>query len=299
MKEYDRFKKGAANSSGSTKQLEKNLSDPDTRIIVTTIQKLDIFICRNKSHEIYGRRVVIIFDECNRSQFGEMSQRIIKTFNKYHLFGFTGTPIFPKNAATGGKPTLKTTEQAFGDKLHTYTIVDAINDENVLPFRIDFIDTIKRKDSIDDKNVQAIDTERALAAPGHIREIVSYIITYFDQKTKRKSFYDLKGQRAAGFNSILDVSSILVVIKYYEEFRKQLTEKNKTLDIVTIFSLSANENDPEDGLPDEDFENDKLDKTSRDFLDSAIADYNIIFSTSYDTSSDKFQNYYKDLSQRV
>ncbi|MCL1999143.1 MAG: type I restriction endonuclease subunit R [Turicibacter sp.] len=288
MKEYDRFEKGAANGSKSTKELLKNLGNPTTRIIVTTIQKLDIFVGRNKSHEIYGKRVVIIFDECHRSQFGDMHQRIVKAFNKYHLFGFTGTPIFPKNA-TGNL--IKTTEQAFGDKLHTYTIVDAINDGNVLPFKIDFIDTIKRKEQVADKDVKAIDTERALAAPERIREVVSYILSHFAQKTKR--------QRAAGFNSIFAVSSIPMAIKYYEEFQKQLAEKNKTLTVATIFSFSANEDDPEDGLPDEDFENDKLDKTSRNFLETAIADYNAIFSTSYDTSADKFQNYYKDLSQRV
>jgi type I restriction enzyme R subunit len=299
MKEYDRFEKGAANGSKSTRQLEKNLKDPDARIIITTIQKLDVFISKNKTHEIYKKHIVIIFDECHRSQFGEMHHKIIKAFRNYHIFGFTGTPIFAVNAGTGGNPLLRTTPQAFGDKLHTYTIVDAINDGNVLPFRIDFINTIKQKDDITDKNVRAIDVEKAMSAPERVREVASYIIEHFDQKTKRNAFYSLKGQRVAGFNSIFAVSFISMAMKYYEEFKTQLTEKNKELTIATIFSYSANEDDPEDALPDEEFENDKLDKSSRDFLEAAITDYNIAFSTNFDTSSDKFQNYYKDLSQRV
>jgi type I restriction enzyme R subunit len=240
-----------------------------------------------------------VFDECHRSQFGEMHRKIVKAFKNYHIFGFTGTPIFAVNAGNSGSPLLRTTQQAFGDKLHTYTIVDAITDGNVLPFRIDFINTIKQKDNISDKNVRAIDIEKALSAPERIREVASYIIEHFDQKTNRNFYYALKGKRLAGFNSIFAVSSIPMAKKYYEEIKKQLAEKNKKLTIATIFSFSANEDDPEDALPDEDFDNDRLDKTSRDFLDAAITDYNAVFNTSYDTSSEKFQNYYKDLSQRV
>ncbi|MCL2364292.1 MAG: type I restriction endonuclease subunit R [Defluviitaleaceae bacterium] len=319
IKEYDRFEKGAASGSKSTKQLEKNLNDPNTRIIIATIQKLDMFISRNKSHDIYKKRVVLIFDECHRSQFGEMHQKIVKAFRNYHIFGFTGTPIFSVNATTGGKPIMKTTPQAFGDKLHTYTIVDAINDGNVLPFRIDFINTVKQKEDVTDKNVRAIDVEKAMSAPERVREVVAYIIEHFDQKTKRNTFYSLKGQRTAGFNSMFAVASIPMAIKYYEEFKTQLAQKNKDLTIATIFSYSANESDPEDvldsefslrenssasrpassGFIDEEFENEKLDQSSRDFLDAAIADYNGKFSTNFDTSADKFQNYYKDLSQRV
>jgi len=298
MKEYDRFEKGAANSNTSTKILQKQLENPSNRIIITTIQKLDVFISKNKTHDIYKKHLVIIFDECHRSQFGNMHQKIIKAFKNYHIFGFTGTPIFAVNAGNNSS-FLKTTQQAFGDKLHTYTIVNAINDENVLPFRIDFINTIKQKNDILDKNVQAIDIERALGAPERVYEIVKYILEHFDQKTKRNYFYSLKGQRLAGFNSIFAVSSIPMAMKYYEEIKKQITEKNKKLTIGIIFSYSANEDDPEDALPDEDFENDKLDKSSRDFLEAAIIDYNSTFSTNYDTSSDKFQNYYKDLSDRV
>jgi len=159
--------------------------------------------------------------------------------------------------------------------------------------------TIKEKADIKDKNVRAIDVERAMSAPERVREVVAYIIEHFDQKTKRNSFYALKGQRMAGFNSIFAVSSIPMAMKYYEEFKEQLAEKNKDLTIATIFSYSANEDDPEDALPDEEFENEKLDQSSRAFLEAAITDYNTAFSTNYDTSSDNFQNYYKDLSQRV
>ena len=299
MKEYDRFEKGAANSNSSTRVLQKQLEDPNARIIITTIQKLDIFISKNQQHDIYKKQVVIIFDECHRSQFGDMHQRIIKSFKHYHIFGFTGTPIFASNAGKSGNPLFRTTEQAFGDKLHIYTIVDAINDGNVLPFRIDFINTVKQKEGIADKDVRAIDVEKAMSAPERIREVTAYILEHFDQKTKRNSFYKLKGQRVAGFNSIFAVASIPVAMRYYEEFKTQLTDRGRRMSIATIFSYSVNEDDPEDVFPDEEFENDKLDKTSRDFLESAIQDYNSTFSTNFDTSSDKFQNYYKDLSLRM
>jgi type I restriction enzyme R subunit len=299
MREYDRFQKGAANASRSTKQLQSNLENPNAKITITTIQKLGVFIAKNKAHDIYKKHVVIIFDECHRSQFGDMHTAITKAFRNYHIFGFTGTPIFAVNASVSGNPTLKTTPQAFGDKLHTYTIVDAINDGNVLPFRIDFISTVKEKEAIVDKDVRAIDTEKALAASERVREVVSYILEHFDQKTKRNSFYSRKGQRVAGFNSIFAVASIAMAMKYYDEFKKQLAEKERNLTIATIFSYSPNEEDPDDALPDESFENNRLDKSQRDFLDAAITDYNTAFSTNFDTSADKFQNYYKDLSTRV
>ncbi len=299
MKEYDRFEKGAANSNTSTRVLQKQLENPDARIIITTIQKLDRFITKNKGHKVFKQHIVIIFDECHRSQFGEMHQKIVKAFTNYHLFGFTGTPIFAVNASSGGNPLLRTTPQVFGDKLHTYTIVDAINDGNVLPFRIDYVNTVKEKDNIDDKKVRAIDIEKAMSAPERIREVTSYIFDHFDQKTKRNSFYSLKGQRVAGFNSIFAVASIPMAMKYYTEFKRQLEEKKRNLVVATIFSFSANEDDPEDALPDEGFETDKLDKTSRDFLDAAIEDYNKTFNVNFDTSADKFQNYYKDVSMRV
>lgn len=300
VKEYDRFEKGAANSNKNTAILQKQLEDDTSKIIVTTIQKLDVFIQKNKVHDIYSKHVVLIFDECHRSQFGDMHTRITKHFKNYHIFGFTGTPIFASNSGSGGNPQLKTTQQAFGDKLHTYTIVDAINDHNVLPFRIDFINTVKKKEKMADKQVSAIDTEEALQSPQRISEIVSYIIEHFDQKTMRNSYFDLKGQRVNGFNSMFAVSSIPACKKYYLEFKKQLAEKHKNLTVATIFSFAPNEEDNSNGiLGDESFDTESLDKNSRDFLEDAIDDYNKIFKTNYDTSSKGFQDYYKDLSQKV
>jgi type I restriction enzyme R subunit len=299
MKEYDRFEKGAANSNTSTRILQKQLEDPNARIIITTIQKLDVFISRSKGHSIFKRHVVLIFDECHRSQFGDMHANIVKSFKNYHIFGFTGTPIFAVNTGSGSNPLLQTTGQAFGDKLHTYTIVDAINDGNVLPFRIDFVNTVKMSDGVEDTKIRAIDVEKAMSAPERIREVVAYILEHFDQKTKRSSFYLLKGQRVSGFNTIFAVASIPMAMKYYAEFKQQMAKKNRNLAIATIYSFSANEDDPEDALPDEGFDNNKLDKSSREFLDAAIVDYNRTFSVNFDTSADKFQNYYKDLSQRV
>ena len=193
MKEYDRFEKGAANSNKSTAVLQRQLEDTKAHIIITTIQKLDNFITKNRGHTVYGKHCVIIFDECHRSQFGDMHVKIVKAFKNYHLFGFTGTPIFAKNAAKGKHLELLTTPQTFGDQLHTYTIVDAINDGNVLPFRIDYVDTVKKKDDIKDKDVRAIDIEKAMGAPERVQEIVKYILDHFDQKTKRSSYYSLKG----------------------------------------------------------------------------------------------------------
>ncbi|ADJ25560.1 type I site-specific deoxyribonuclease, HsdR family [Dehalogenimonas lykanthroporepellens BL-DC-9] len=301
MREYDKFQKGAANSNTSTAILRRQLEDANARIIITTIQKLDRFIGRNKGHTIFSGHTVLIFDECHRSQFGEMRAAITKAFKSYHIFGFTGTPIFAVNAASGGRPDLKTTEQAFGEKLHTYTIVDAIADKNVLPFKVDYVSTVREAEDIEDKQVRDIDRESALAAPERLSNIVQYIRDHFDQKTKRNSFYKLKDRRLAGFNSIFAVSSIDTAKKYYAEFKKQLADapSDKKLKIALIYSFGVNDEDA-DGMIDENSEDTSgLDASSRDFLESAIKDYNAMFGTSYDTSSDKFQNYYKDVSERV
>ena len=300
MKEYDRFQKGAANGNRSTKILQKQLEDDTSRIIVTTIQKLSEFVKRNKNHPAYQKHLVLIFDECHRSQFGDMHQLIVKNFKNYHLFGFTGTPIFAKNAVNKSNPNFCTTEQAFGEKLHTYTIVDAINDGNVLPFRIDYVNTVKEKEGLTDKEVAAINTEEALSAHERVSKIVEYIIEHFDQKTKRNSFYDLKGQRVNGFNSIFAVSSIPMAKKYYLEFKKQLEEKHKDLTIATIYSYAPNEEDNSNGiLEDEEFETDLLDQSSREFLDFVIGEYNKKFKTNFSSEGNGFQDYYKDLSDRV
>lgn len=300
MKEYDKFQKGTANGNRSTKILQKQLEDDTSRIIVTTIQKLSEFVKRNKNHPAYQKHLVLIFDECHRSQFGDMHQMIVKNFKNYHLFGFTGTPIFAKNAVNKSNPNFCTTEQAFGEKLHTYTIVDAINDGNVLPFRIDYVNTVKEKEEMTDKEVAAINTEEALSAHERVSKIVEYIINHFDQKTKRNSFYDLKGQRVNGFNSIFAVSSISMAKKYYLEFKKQLEEKHKDLTIATIYSYAPNEEDNSNGiLEDEEFETDLLDQSSREFLDFVIGEYNKKFKTNFSSEGNGFQDYYKDLSDRV
>lgn len=335
MKEYDKFEKGAANSNTSTAVLKKQLENSNARIIITTIQKLTCFIKQNKEHPVYNQHIVIIFDECHRSQFGEMHKTITKAFKKYHLFGFTGTPIFAENAYTGCKSDLKTTAQLFGGEpdengnkvkpLHTYTIVDAIADKNVLPFRIDYISTMKEQENIKDSKVWDINREKALAAPERISRIVSYILEHFNQKTmrndrsysyniltnvadiakakNRKDIDEIKQKvRLTGFNSIFAVSSIPFAKLYYEEFRKQMAENPlQKLKVATIFSFGMNGDDnSDDGVFDENPEDtSRLDKSDRDFLESAIDDYNKMFGTSYDTSSDKFQNYYKDVSMRM
>lgn len=298
IREYDKFEKGAANGNTSTRVLQQNLEDPGKKILVTTIQKLDRFISLNRAHPVYKKHVVIIFDECHRSQFGEMHQAIRKAFKNYHLFGFTGTPIFASTAPSGLKTLTPTTEQVFGERLHSYTIVDAINDGNVLPFRIDFTNTMKMNDEIVDMKVAGIDTEEALMAEGRIREICKYILRHFNQKTKRDSHYFYKNRRLAGFNAILAVASIPMAKRYYAELKKQMEECGPKLKLGLIYSFNPNE-DLENGLPDESFDTEHLDQSSRDFLESAIGDYNRAFGTNYDCSSQKFENYYKDLSLRV
>jgi type I restriction enzyme R subunit len=301
MREYERFEKGAANSSTSTRVLAKQLEDPNARIIITTIQKLARFVSYNRQHPIYQSHVVVIFDECHRSQFGDMHLAITNVFRRYHLFGFTGTPIFAENADASGSPHMRTTEQAFGEKLHTYTIVDAINDRNVLPFRVDYVNTLKPADNLTDAQVAAIDTERALLAPERISLIVGYIREHFDQKTKRSSAYRLGDRRLAGFNSLFATASIDAAKRYYAEFARQQTDlaPEQRLKVGLIYSYAANEEEADGLLAEEEFETGDLDATSRDFLEGAIRDYNALFATSFDTSADKFQNYYKDLSQRL
>ena len=323
MKEYDRFEKGAANSNTSTAVLKRQLEDDNARIIITTIQKLATFIKKNPGHAVYQKHVVIIFDECHRSQFGDMHRAIVKNFKKYHLFGFTGTPIFAANAGSGRKPEFMTTEQTFGDQLHTYTIVDAINDKNVLPFRVDYIKTMDVEPDIDDKAVWDIDREKAFMAPQRIELVTRYILEHFDQKTYRgdKSYMfnaltniadvasaargrgdEIKRQqRISGFNSILCVASVPMARLYYQEFKRQTdADPTKKLRIATIFSYGANEAEA-DGILDEENSEDTsaLDESSRDFLDAAIRDYNEMFHTNYSTDSDRFQSYYKDVSLRM
>lgn len=301
MKEYDRFQDGAANSNTDTKKLKQQLEDPNARIIITTIQKLSIFIAKNAKHEITKKRVVLIFDECHRSQFGEMNSAIRKAFTNYNLFGFTGTPIFAVNSSSGGDASFRTTEQTFGDKLHTYTIVDAINDKNVLPFRVDYVNTFQLPEGIKDKQVSAIDTEKALLAPERIAKITAYILEHFDQKTRRNDTYKIKDRRVSGFNSIFATASIQAAKAYYQAFKEAQAKlpQAERLKVGIIYSFAANEEQPDGLLDEEEFETDHLDKSSRDFLDLAIQDYNKMFKTNFDTSADQFQNYYKSLAEKL
>ncbi|SEA41647.1 type I restriction enzyme, R subunit [Arachidicoccus rhizosphaerae] len=340
MKEYDKFEKGAANSNTSTAILKRQLDDPNAKIIITTIQKLSNLIKKQKNHGSYTKPIVFIFDECHRSQFGDMHEAITKTFKKYYLFGFTGTPIFAVNASSGGKAHLKTTAQAFGCNLHgdpkdctdeihqtaihTYTIIDAIADKNVLPFRVDYISTMREKDDIKEQQVRDIDRERALLSPVRVGNTVKYILEHFDQKTSRNSkpymmttlanVYEVasardrnkieeakKNIRLSGFNSIFAVTSIEAAKAYYLEFKRQQKDLPdlRRLKVATIFSFEQN-GEVDDGLEDENSESTEgLSASDRDFLDLAILDYNSIFKTNYDTSADKFQNYYKDVSLRM
>ena len=323
MKEYDRFEKGSANSNTSTAVLERQLRDPNAKIIITTIQKLSTFIKKNKEHEVYNRQIVIIFDECHRSQFGDMHAAIVKSFRQYYMFGFTGTPIFPANAGPVLNPRFFTTEQTFGDRLHSYTIVDAINDKNVLPFRVDYIKTMDTDADIDDEEVWDIDRKKAFEAPQRIRLVAEYILNHFDQKTYRgdKTYvYNTltniaevasadrgrveeikRKQRLSGFNAIFAVASVPMAKLYYDEFRKIIRDNpTKDLKIAVIYSYAANAEEA-DGILDEENPEDTsaLDQNDRDFLESAIQDYNRMFHTNYDTSGDKFQNYYKDVSLRM
>ena len=300
MREYERFQKGAANSNNSTAALRNQLEDSNAHIIITTIQKLKRFVSNNKNHPAYRAHVVLIFDECHRSQFGEMHAEITRAFKRYHLFGFTGTPIFADNSASsGGK--LRTTAQAFGDLLHTYTIVDAINDKNVLPFRIDYINTLKTSPHIEDKKVSAIDTEEVLLAPERVSQVVSYIREHFDRKTKRGARYEHSGKRVSGFNSLFATASINAAKCYYAEFSCQQEEipHSQRLKIGLIYSFVSNDEDAYGLLGEEEFETDKLDQNSGKFLQGAIEDYNYLFKANFDTSSDRFQNYYKDVSMRL
>ncbi|MCQ2862243.1 type I restriction endonuclease subunit R [Helicobacter pylori] len=282
MKEYDKFQKDCANSNTSTKILKQQLEDFNAKIIITTIQKLDKFVKSHlKGHAIFNEEVVMIFDECHRSQLGSMHQTITKAFKKYHLFGFTGTPIFAQNCDKNNP--LGTTEQKFGKCLHQYTIIDAIRDKNVLPFRVEYHNTIKAKEDIKDNKVRAVDEKNALLDSRRIKKITKCIVERFNQATKNKKF-----------NSILACSSIEALKKYYQAFK----EEKHDLKIAAIFSYSANEEI--EALEDENNESATgLDKSSRDFLEGAIADYNGMFKTSFDTSDQKFQSYYKDLSQKM
>lgn len=287
MREYDRFQKGAATGSKSTKELQSRLNSTDKnhKIIITTIQKLSRFIAQaEKDHTIFNEHIVMIFDECHRSQFGQMQKDITKAFKKLYLFGFTGTPIFAANALG-----YETTQRVFGECLHRYTIIHAIRDHNVLPFRVDYHTTTKDTTQI---------TDEILLNPTRIEHITRYILEHFTTHTKRNAkSYNLNGKHTLGFNALFATQSIPMAMRYYEEFKRQQAHlpESKALKIGIIYSYA-----PNDELEEENSEDTTaLPKSQRDFLDAAIDDYNAIFKCRFDSSADNFQNYYKDFSQKL
>ncbi|ELZ7775835.1 type I restriction endonuclease subunit R [Campylobacter upsaliensis] len=297
MREYDRFQKGAATGSKSTKELQSRLNSTDKnhKIIITTIQKLSRFIAQaEKDHTIFSEHIVMIFDECHRSQFGQMQKDITKAFKKLYLFGFTGTPIFAANALG-----FETTQRVFGECLHRYTIIHAIRDHNVLPFRVSYHTTAKLKSQpIQDEQVPAIDTEEILLAKERISHITRYILDHFTTHTKRNAkSYNLNGKHTKGFNALFATQSIPMAMRYYEEFQAQQASlpESQRLKIGIIYSYAPNDEQEEESSED----TTALPKSQRDFLDAAINDYNAIFACRFDSSADNFQNYYKDFSLKL
>lgn len=305
MKEYNKFQEGAVNGSKNTHALAENLEAPlgQRKICVTTINKLAVYLKRpSAKREVFDRHTVFIFDECHRSQFGEMHKAITRHFKNYHLFGFTGTPIFAQNAGSGTDPELRTTAQAFGDCLHTYTVVNAIDDGNVLPFKVDYVSTFHRKTEETDARVEAIDTDSAWQHPERLRNIAGYILDNFDRKTKRGGqVYSVKGTARRGFNAILACDSIKSAESYYRVLREMIGQRERCdLKVATIFSFAPNApEDPCGFIDDEELECDGMPQVDRDFLDGAIANYNAMFSTSFSTDAQGFDGYYKDVSRRM
>ena len=300
MKEYKRFQEDSVNGSKDTKELKKSIEKDDNRIVVTTIQKLNEFVKKNPNHPIYDKHCVLIFDECHRSQFGDAQKNIRKSFKKYYQFGFTGTPIFPENSLKGD-----TTSGIFGAQLHCYVITDAIRDGKVLKFKVDYNNiSPKFKDSemeMDEEKLKKAE-KKMLMHPERISEITKYILKVFNTKTYRNEFYDKKNRRLNGFNAMFAVQSVESAKLYYEEFQKQQESlpEEKRLKVATIFSFAANEEPSSLGeIEEEGFETTAMNSTAKEFLKKVIDDYNNVFKTNYTVDGQGFQNYYKDLSQKV
>ena len=293
MKEYQRFSPDSVNGSDSTAGLKRNLDKDDNKIIVTTIQKLNNLIKGEGDLPIYSKQVVFIFDEAHRSQFGEAQKNLKKKFKKFYQFGFTGTPIFPQNALGA-----ETTASVFGHELHSYVITDAIRDEKVLKFKVDYNDVRPQFKAIeteqDEKKLTAAENKQALLHPDRIREISQYILNNFKQKTHRLQ------ANGKGFNALFAVSGVDAAKLYYESFKQLQKDSSKPLNIATIFSFAANEEQEAVGdILDESFELTAMDSSAKEFLSAAIDDYNALFKTNYGVDSNAFQNYYRDLAMRV
>lgn len=300
MKEYQKFQPDSVNGSKDTKELKRSIEKQDNKIVVTTIQKLNEFVKKNPSHEIYDKHCVIIYDECHRSQFGDAQKNIRKSFKNYYQFGFTGTPIFPENALGSD-----TTAGIFGAQLHSYVITDAIRDKKVLKFKVDYNDIRAKfkaaETETDDKKLKELE-KRMLLHPERISKIVEYILKVYNTKTHRNEYYNIKQKRLNGFNAIFAVQSVEAAKLYYEEFQKQQENlpEEKRLKVATIYSFAANEERNAIGdIPDENFEPSAMESTAKEFLDKVISDYNDYFKTNFSTNGNEFQNYYKDLSKKV
>ncbi|MDI7187917.1 type I restriction endonuclease subunit R [Leptospira santarosai] len=293
MKEYQRFSPDSVNGSDSTAGLKRNLEMDDNKIIVTTIQKLNNLIKSESDLSVYNQQVVFIFDEAHRSQFGEAQKNLKKKFRKFYQFGFTGTPIFPQNALSAD-----TTASVFGRELHSYVITDAIRDEKVLKFKVDYNDVRPKFKEIeteqDEKKLTAAENKQALLHEERIREISQYILNQFRQKTHRLQV------GSKGFNAMFAVSSVDAAKLYYESFKELQKDQDKPLKVATIFSFSANEEQDAVGeIQDESFEVSAMESTAKEFLRAAINDYNALFQTNFGVDSNNFQNYYRDLAKKV
>ena len=300
MKEYQKFQPDSVNGSKDTKELKRSIEKQDNKIVVTTIQKLNEFVKKNPSHEIYDKHCVIIYDECHRSQFGDAQKNIRKSFKNYYQFGFTGTPIFPENALGSD-----TTAGIFGAQLHSYVITDAIRDKKVLKFKVDYNDIRAKfkaaETETDDKKLKELE-KRMLLHPERISKVVEYILKVYNTKTHRNEYYNIKQKRLNGFNAMFAVQSVEAAKLYYEEFQKQQENfpEEKRLKVMTIYSFAANEERNAIGdIPDENFEPSAMESTAKEFLDKVISDYNDYFKTNFSTNGNEFQNYYKDLSKKV
>lgn len=290
MKEYQKFSPDSVNGSNSTAELKRNIEKDDNKIIVTTIQKLNNLMRTEVDLPIYQKQVVFIFDECHRSQFGEAQKNLRKKFKKYYQFGFTGTPIFPENALGS-----ETTQSVFGTELHSYVITDAIRDEKVLKFKVDYNDVRPKFKDLeteqDEEKISSAEYKKLMLHPERIREISEYILQNFKIKTHRNM-----GNK--GFNAMFAVSSVEAAKLYYEELQNLQKNSEKPLKIATIYSFAANE-ESRGEIPDENFEPTAMDSTAKEFLEKVITDYNTTFKTNYSLDSNSFQDYYKDLAKRV
>ncbi len=299
MREYQRFSPDSVNGSDSTAGLKRNLEKYDNKIIVTTIQKLNHLMKTEADLPIYGKQVVFIFDECHRSQFGEAQKNLNRKFKQFYQFGFTGTPIFPLNASGA-----ETTASVFGPELHSYVITDAIRDEKVLKFKVDYNDVRPKfkafETEIDEQKLSAAENKQALLHPDRIAEITQYILNNFRQKTHRLQAGIKDSRGAAGFNAMFAVSSVDAAKLYYESFKALQTGSERPLKVATIFSFAANEEQASIGeIADESFDVSAMNSSAKEFLSAAIADYNALFKTNFSVDSNGFQNYYRDLARQV